>query len=68
VTDTVSNPPTHFTIEFPVFYKPARWEVNFLHAYFPVKTKITFINSTIHALFFEETAQAATKHKAKKGN
>ena len=55
-------------IKFPVFYKCAGWGGDFLHAYLPTKTGITFIDSMIYALFFEETAQSATQTKAKNGN
>ena len=69
VTDTVPHTQAHLKIKFPVFYKSAEGRGrDFLQPYFPMKTKITFINSMIYALFFEETAQLATKTKAKNGN
>ena len=63
VTDTVSHTPTKLKIKFPVFYKSAGGERDFLHTYFQMKTRITSIDSMIYALIFEETAESETKLK-----
>jgi hypothetical protein len=60
--DTVPHTPTHLKIKFPVFYKSGGWE-DFIRAYFPMKTRIIFIDNMIYALFSKKLHSQRQKLK-----